>query len=272
MKKDTKILVCTHKAFEFFGHETFLPVQVGAALNKKLPYQPDDQGENISLKNKTYCELTGLYWAWKNLQVEYLGLCHYRRFFNFKIKNNNQITESYLIDNKNDFIFNESFFGGADIILPKHKRYAESIGLFYRRSHIPEDLDVLRTVVKEHFSTYLTAFDKVMDGNTLYPYNMFICKKTVADDYMAWLFRVLEIVEQKIQISHYPYQSRVLGFMSERLLNVYVEKNKLKIKEVPVSFVTTDPVSESPVKELIKDGIKNLLFRVSGKIHPKTEN
>ena len=41
----------------------------------------DDEGDNISNKNKTYCELTAQYWAWKNMEADYYGFFHYRRYF-----------------------------------------------------------------------------------------------------------------------------------------------------------------------------------------------
>ncbi|GBR74728.1 protein DUF4422, partial [Candidatus Termititenax aidoneus] len=81
-----KILVCTHRQAEFPPNDIFLPIHCGKALsNLDLGIQGDDTGDNISAKNKNFCELTGLYWAWKNLKklypnVEYVGLCHYRRY------------------------------------------------------------------------------------------------------------------------------------------------------------------------------------------------
>ena len=82
---DIKILVACHKPSELPQNELFLPIQVGAALaTRTLPIAQDNTGDNISDKNPTYCELTAQYWAWKNLQADYYGLCHYRRFLCFK--------------------------------------------------------------------------------------------------------------------------------------------------------------------------------------------
>ena len=67
-------------------NDVYMPLQVGKALSDvDLGVQGDDEGDNISTKNPNYCELTGLYWAWKNLKdADYIGLAHYRRYFDFK--------------------------------------------------------------------------------------------------------------------------------------------------------------------------------------------
>ena len=78
-----KILVCCHKDDIYVNQEPYLPLQVGKALSDlDLGLLGDNTGDNISVKNKSYCELTGLYWAWKNLKgIDVIGLCHYRRYF-----------------------------------------------------------------------------------------------------------------------------------------------------------------------------------------------
>ena len=35
----------------------------------------------FSERNGNFCELTGLYWAAKNLDSDYIGIVHYRRYF-----------------------------------------------------------------------------------------------------------------------------------------------------------------------------------------------
>jgi hypothetical protein len=80
-----KIFICSHKEVELPKHPYFLPIQAGAALHKSIGgYQPDNEGDNISIKNPHFCELTCHYLAWKNLKnVDIVGLNHYRRYFDF---------------------------------------------------------------------------------------------------------------------------------------------------------------------------------------------
>ena len=76
-----KVIVATHKKYIMPADEMYIPVHVGREGKDDLGYTPDNTGDNISNKNAYYCELTGLYWAWKNLQADYVGLAHYRRHF-----------------------------------------------------------------------------------------------------------------------------------------------------------------------------------------------
>ena len=81
MKERLRIYTMTHKPFEIPKDPLYVPLQVGSALQEDLGYLRDDTGDNISEKNRNYCELTGLYWAWKNLESDYIGVAHYRRHF-----------------------------------------------------------------------------------------------------------------------------------------------------------------------------------------------
>ena len=87
-KSKVWIVVATHKAFPMPTDKMYIPLHVGAEGKTNedgtpldLGYQKDNTGDNISAKNANYCELTGLYWAWKNLKADYIGLVHYRRYF-----------------------------------------------------------------------------------------------------------------------------------------------------------------------------------------------
>ena len=86
MNKSIKILVAHHKKSLVITNDVYLPIHVGKALHKDidLGIQGDDEGDNISNENSIYCEMTAWYWAWKNLKADYVGLCHYRRYFTFE--------------------------------------------------------------------------------------------------------------------------------------------------------------------------------------------
>ena len=87
---NVKIIVATHKTYPMPNDKMYFPIQVGAEGKNNLGYQADNTGDNISKKNPYFCELTGLYWAWKNLDADYIGLAHYRRHFKGKNKSKNK--------------------------------------------------------------------------------------------------------------------------------------------------------------------------------------
>ena len=81
------VLVITHKDYEFPDSACYRPLFVGGKIASGLKnegFYQDNSGVNIAEKNSSFCELTGLYWAWKNgvfENNEYVGLVHYRRYF-----------------------------------------------------------------------------------------------------------------------------------------------------------------------------------------------
>ena len=77
---DIKVIVATHKQYRMPSDNCYMPLHVGKQGKVDLGYLGDDSGDSISEKNGHYCELTGLYWAWKNLKSDYIGLVHYRRY------------------------------------------------------------------------------------------------------------------------------------------------------------------------------------------------
>ena len=119
--KNIKIIVATHKKYEMPEDNMYIPVQVGKEGKQDLGYTPDNTGENISLKNPYYCELTGLYWAWKNLDAEYIGLVHYRRYFSNKTILTKDIKQRLTkISSINEI---DRMLENTDIILPKKRKY-----------------------------------------------------------------------------------------------------------------------------------------------------
>lgn len=226
---DLKVVVAAHKAYWMPDDPVYLPVQVGAAGKLSLGYQRDDEGDNISAKNANYCELTGLYWAWKNLDADYLGLVHYRRYF----------AGSAAVD-KHDRIATgdelRACLVKAPVILPaKRNYYIETSYSQYVHAHHEEDLAATRAILSECHPEYVAAYDAAMRRTTGHRFNMFVMRRDLLNAYCAWLFDVLGELEARLDISQYSaYDARVFGFVAERLLDPWIETNVIGYVALPV--------------------------------------
>lgn len=236
---DVKIIVATHKKYQMPEDKMYIPLHVGKAGKKAIGYMGDDASDNISTDNPRFCELTGVYWAWKNISADYIGLTHYRRHF----------TEKNIIQrlgkNKFDCIITEQsvkeLLKQYDLILPtKRKYYIESMYSHY--VHLPytyeKDVKVLRQVISEMQPEYVQAFDVVMHRRSAHMFNMFVMRKEIFDKYCEWLFPILFEVDRRIDISNYSsMETRVIGFLGEFMIDVWNEKQKILYKEIPVMFM-----------------------------------
>ncbi|MBF0332917.1 MAG: DUF4422 domain-containing protein, partial [Alphaproteobacteria bacterium] len=77
-----RIYVAYHKPFARVTEPLYQPIHVGKALAQTdIGLPGDDTGDNISDRNGHYCELTGIYWVWRNVKgLDRVGFCHYRRY------------------------------------------------------------------------------------------------------------------------------------------------------------------------------------------------
>ena len=248
-KKNVKILVCTHKEVSMPQHEYFFPIQAGTAIAPKaLPYTHDNTGDNISEKNRNYCELTAHYWAWKNLkEVDIVGLNHYRRFFDFerrwkKFSPDRSFAETQrYLQHPYQFPDLEVILSKYDIILSKTRNQPYDLTTQYCVFHLINDWNILREVIQDLSPEYIPAFEKTMDhSNAMSYYNMFITSWEHFNGYSEWLFRILFEMEKRIHVSAYPDQARIYGYLSERLINVYCEYHHLRIKHIPVIMLLDD--------------------------------
>lgn len=255
---DVKVIVAAHKDYWMPSDRLYIPVQVGAALHPSLgsPYSPDNTGDNISDRNANYCELTGLYWAWKNLDYEYLGLAHYRRHFTI-LRGSNDRRDVLNLDQARQLLTN------YDVVLPEKRNYwIETNYQQYVHAHHAEDLDETRKIISERYSDYLETYDEVMNRTVGHRFNMFIMKKEILDSYCIWLFDILFELEKRLDISDYSANDkRVFGFVSERLLDVWIEKNEIKYKDIPYIFLEK--------QNWITKGL-NFILRKMGKDEIKT--
>lgn len=252
------IYICTHKAFPVPDLEGYIPIRVGAAKPEIPGSCSDDTGDNIAEKNPNFCELTALYWIWKNTDDPFKGLVHYRRYFG---KSN--------LSSSREKIFRypelEEMIGAADIILPYVEHFKQNAKEEILISCCtPEIFAELRNVVKEETPEYLEDFDEFWSGNRSVLFNMMFSGKQVFDDYCSWLFRILFELEARIDISGFDsYRARIFGFLSERLLTVWVRHNRLKTIHLPV-IATEEGMGQK--LQLIRRRVTNEIFyRLTGK-------
>ena len=230
--KDIKVIVAAHKKYQMPKDKMYLPLHVGAEGKESIGFKRDDEGKNISNKNPYYCELTGLYWAWKNLNSDYIGLSHYRRYFaeNKKIpKNEDDKFKNVLTYETANKLLND-----VDIILPaKRKYYIENLYDHYRKTMYIEPLDETRKILEEKYPEYLNEFDKIHKRTSAHIFNMFIMKKEILNEYLTWLFDILFELERRYDPAQYDsFHARYLGRISERLLDVWINTKGYKYKEV----------------------------------------
>lgn len=195
-----------------------IPIQVGASLTDRIVCDVrDNTGENISVKNRQYCELTALYWIWKNDHSDYVGLCHYRRHFEFSEEIIRKI-------------------GGSDIDVAVTIPILNfpSVRDIYENDHCIEDWDIMLDVLRKLYPDYYTTALKVQDGDYYYAYNMLIARKEILDSYCEWVFPVLEHCELACSKKTDKYQARFIGFLAERLMTIYFIHNSFRWKLVHV--------------------------------------
>lgn len=225
-----KLLIAAHKQCELPNGTIYNPIQVGKALHPDvnlIGYQPDNEGINISDKNANYCELTAIYWGWKNLDADYVGLVHYRRYLG--VRKERDALLSVLTTEEAEKLCKEN-----DIVLPNKRRYyIETIFSHYGHTHDKSHLEKTRGILSDYSPEYLQAFDKVMNRRWAHMFNMFIMKKSLMDEYCSWMFPILFELEKQVDVKGLsPFDARLFGRISEFLLDVWILKNGYKYKEV----------------------------------------
>lgn len=193
------------------------PIQVGSVLTTeriKNVECVDCTGDNISIKNRQYCELTGLYWFWKNSHYDIAGLVHYRRHF-------------ILPDNWIQIMICEKI----DAIVPVPTYVYPNIEDNYKQRHIPEDWDFLISYLRENDRIAYENALEVFRESLYLPCNMFIAKWEVLDSLCSWMFPILDAVVKNGGIKKDIYMNRYAGFISERLITLffYINRDKYKI-------------------------------------------
>ena len=257
-----KIIIATHKKYRMPGEHIYLPLHVGAegkldvnGNELNLGYIKDNTGENISKLNASFCELTGLYWAWKNLKTDYIGLVHYRR--HFCIKKNKELWKSIL-----DYEQLKVYLKKVKVFTPTKRRYyIETLYSHYKHTHYDVQLDETRKIIEERYPEYITSYNRVLKHTYGYMFNMMIMEKTCLSEYCSWLFDILFELRKKIDMPALSsYQGRFYGRVSEILFNVWLDYQ-----------LTTGRLLKNQIKEISCIHLEGVNWRKKGRAFLKAK-
>ena len=265
-KVNVKIIVASHKDTPVPHGGMYLPVLAGSSLHEEIPegFTADNTGENISVLNNMYSELTALYWGWKNLpditkETSYIGLVHYRRLFG--TKNKGEITYEQI----------SKFLGKKKIFVPNQREYLiDTLRAHYCHTHGSETLDECEKVVARLCPDYMKSFDKALSRSHGYMFNMMIMRGDLADEYLTWLFEILNELTLNVDSSGMDdFDKRYPGRISELLFNVWLEyqmeNDKIKHSDIKVLpwYTTTGDKTLEKAGALLKGKFKGEKYHKS---------
>lgn len=206
---------------QYFSSEVpayIFPIQVGTALtNQVICTFQDNIGDNISAKNRNYCELTATYHAWKHSDALYKGICHYRRIFDISDQQMQELLEAA---------------DRWDVILPYPSVHYPDISTQHTRYVKEDDWNAMLHALEELEPEYLKAYEKRISlrERFFYNYNMLIAKSEVFDDYCSFLFKILERTEELVTPKGWERADRFAGYLGENLTTIYFMKNRQRWK------------------------------------------
>jgi hypothetical protein len=199
-----------------------VPIQVGAGLTDvRIADVRDNTGINISWKNVNYCELTALYWLWKNVlvnpetDVEYAGLFQYRRILDISDDDIKRLGEN-----------------GVDVVLPFPMLHEPDIREHHTRYISESDWNAMLQALGELQPEYAVAYEGIFSQPYFYNYNILIAKRLVLSDYCEWLFPILERVEELSVPRGNERADRYIGYLGENLMTLYFMYNRERLNIV----------------------------------------
>ena len=261
--RSVEIIIATHKNYDFPKEKSYLPLQVGAAnTDNDLGIEKDNTYDNISSKNPYFCELTGLYWAWKNVNADYVGLVHYRRHFTLR---SGKIKQAERLKSALSDIEITDLIGDYDLILPKKRNYyIETLYSHYEHTLFVAPLLKTREIIEKLYPEYLEEFDRLKVRKSAHMFNMLIAKKEILNEYCSWLFNILFTLEEEIKedpefVADYDqFHARFYGRISELLFDVWLYTKYPSLRNSELSD------DEIRVKELRVIDIENVNWLKKG--------
>lgn len=249
-----RVYIITHKLFSIPEIDGYIPLLVGAINRPELKkkYLSDDTGDNLSLKNDSYCELTGLYWIWKNTTHEIVGLVHYRRYFadvfGYKFKSRYFVKNrrnAYKILTIEDL---KRILDQYDLIVKESEvsRFSNE-EVFRKHAHVGnKNWDRLESLIRDYAPEYLDYFKIMARDYKHINCNMFVGKKIIIDKYCTWLFAILEKMDQiNIYEEGQRYKNREMGYFAEILFGVWLLKNQITYTVTSSVNLATDDIEDA---------------------------
>ncbi len=273
-----KILIGYHKPAYLLKDDVLTPIHLGRKLSTEVSKDGDvsqedcqwmkenmigdDTGDNISSENRKYCELTALYWAWKNYDKlgnpDYIGFMQYRRHFifddNFDQSEHEKFWGCYRFEKANQNYCQQIKLNGKDIVeyLKKHpvdvlttkevdfnqsvaEHFSQTLSFLNR-----DDLKICVKTTENLFPEYKNVINQYMKSKKHYWYHCFIMKKEIFFEYCQWLFGVLFAVEKQIDYTGYTIAAkRTIAYLGERMWGVFLnaKKDKLVIDNLDLTFI-----------------------------------
>ena len=229
-----RLFVSAHKPIPWDIPQGYEIVQAGAALHPHFTKLTDDTGDNISDRNPSYCEISVLYWAWKNTTCPRVGLVQYRRYFFHHMWQTGR--RSVLSKDEINALLDDH-----DILVGSPITYHETVADTYARVHHSKDMDLMRDYIAANEPDYLEAFDEALRSRSTIYCNMIAARREALDTYMAWVMPLLDYAYSAIDTSDYDdYNKRLVGFIAERLLNVWLirHRHEYRIAYRPYNMLT----------------------------------
>ena len=270
-----KIFVTYHNDnYPIFKNEVFEPIYCGLDLyDGKTSLLGDNTGDNISKKNRMYCENTAHYWVWKNYldkaEEDYIGFCHYRRFLDLSKISASEEVGMYVLKYENLRYIFDRFSGDYydkmkdfDCIVPARDFYYEG-GITTPNNknlpHIscieelnitrkPDVLDAMITSIETLTPEFVPAMTRVFLKEYAHLYNIYILKKDHLKEYLEWKFKIFAEMEKKTNYWNNGQYKREAGYFAEKFINIWIEYKKEKDPSFNVGYCpvyTYDIVKES---------------------------
>ena len=224
----------------------FLPIAAGAC---RSDITNDACGaDNISAKNKWYGDFTSLYWAWKNLKdVDIIGTSHYRRYLADDNLLSNWQDEYYLawqgfMQRKYHVRRLMRLLKKCDFVMLHTLQFDRTVREQYIQYHpFPENIDYVTEALQKVHPESVDVWLQMLEEKSLQLGYLFITRWEKFDELCAWLYPLLLELEKLIDVSQYEgYQSRVIAFLYERLVPVFLRTKGYKIEQRSVYFIDAD--------------------------------